>query len=131
MIRRPPRSTRTDPLLPYTTRFRSAIGALHLDRRTEGDNAADNRTPGRSGPPPNRSRSARWSPHAGPAERGDLSPDVRSGRGNPRDPRERAKRNLGRPKSGGGPLASAEQQNRSEKHTSELQSLMRHSYAVV
>src|SRR3546814_20255728 len=27
MIRRPPRSTRTDTLFPYTTRFRSAIGA--------------------------------------------------------------------------------------------------------
>src|SRR3546814_16149756 len=26
MIRRPPRSTRTDPLVPYTTRFRSAVG---------------------------------------------------------------------------------------------------------
>src|SRR3546814_2148200 len=27
MIRRPPRSTRTDPLFPYTTLFRSTIGA--------------------------------------------------------------------------------------------------------
>src|SRR3546814_14500045 len=26
MIRRPPRSTRTDTLFPYTTRFRSAVG---------------------------------------------------------------------------------------------------------
>src|SRR3546814_10097521 len=26
MIRRPPRSTRTDPLFPYTTLFRSALG---------------------------------------------------------------------------------------------------------
>src|SRR3546814_2572044 len=26
MFRRPPRSTRTDPLFPYTTLFRSAIG---------------------------------------------------------------------------------------------------------
>src|SRR3546814_6787793 len=35
MIRRPPRSTRTDTLFPYTTLFRSAmeavIGALYLD----------------------------------------------------------------------------------------------------
>src|SRR3546814_10109441 len=29
MIRRPPRSTRTDTLLPYTTRFRSVGGADH------------------------------------------------------------------------------------------------------
>src|SRR3546814_13095894 len=27
MIRRPPRSTRTDPLVPYTTPFRSHVGA--------------------------------------------------------------------------------------------------------
>src|SRR3546814_12149077 len=32
MIRRPPRSTRTDTLFPYTTLFRSeiALGAVHL-----------------------------------------------------------------------------------------------------
>src|SRR3546814_12937150 len=28
MIRQPPRSTRTDPLFPYTTLFRSVIGAV-------------------------------------------------------------------------------------------------------
>src|SRR3546814_7026813 len=33
MIRRPPRSTRTDTLFPYTTLFRSA-GAAPADRRT-------------------------------------------------------------------------------------------------
>src|SRR3546814_2789680 len=63
MIRRPPRSTRTDTLFPYTTLFRSAApdagGNAHPHRR--------------------------------------LHPDVR---------------------------------NRSEEHTSELQSLMRISYAV-
>src|SRR3546814_7641358 len=31
MIRRPPRSTRTDPLLPYTTLFRSALAVQLLD----------------------------------------------------------------------------------------------------
>src|SRR3546814_4811249 len=30
MIRRPPRSTRTDTLFPYTTLFRSAIGELEI-----------------------------------------------------------------------------------------------------
>src|SRR3546814_2657529 len=30
MIRRPPRSTRTDTLFPYTTLFRSAFGAMVL-----------------------------------------------------------------------------------------------------
>src|SRR3546814_1427669 len=35
MIRRPPRSTRTDTLFPYTTLFRSsADGARHAPRRT-------------------------------------------------------------------------------------------------
>src|SRR3546814_14454245 len=32
MIRRPPRSTRTDTLLPYTTLFRSAIDRRMVDR---------------------------------------------------------------------------------------------------
>src|SRR3546814_2036379 len=68
MIRRPPRSTRTDTLFPYTTLFRSAAPA----------------------PPP-------------PAPSAPL-------------PRPR----------GGGARTSA----RSEEHTSELQSLMRISYAV-
>src|SRR3546814_1361566 len=31
MIRRPPRSTRTDTLFPYTTLFRSAVGGVDLD----------------------------------------------------------------------------------------------------
>src|SRR3546814_3876605 len=30
MLRRPPRSTRTDTLFPYTTRFRSAATAIRL-----------------------------------------------------------------------------------------------------
>src|SRR3546814_17024327 len=35
MIRRPPRSTRTDTLFPYTTLFRSGHGAVGLDRQAE------------------------------------------------------------------------------------------------
>src|SRR3546814_3028697 len=31
MIRRPPRSTRTDTRLPYTTRFRSGVDRTHVD----------------------------------------------------------------------------------------------------
>src|SRR3546814_5328595 len=34
MIRRPPRSTRTDTLFPYTTLFRSTLAAGELIRRT-------------------------------------------------------------------------------------------------
>src|SRR3546814_4268632 len=78
MIRRPPRSTRTDTLFPYTTLFRS-----HLPRS--------------------------WLPWLGhhdrqPDRAGDLPPAFR-------------------PAGGRG-------QARSEEHTSELQSLMRISYAV-
>src|SRR3546814_17773748 len=36
MIRRPPRSTRTDTLFPYTTLFRSEGAAVHIDRRGSG-----------------------------------------------------------------------------------------------
>src|SRR3546814_20367760 len=32
MIQRPPRSTRTDTLFPYTTRFRSQVGKIALDQ---------------------------------------------------------------------------------------------------
>src|SRR3546814_4752087 len=32
MIRRPPRSTRTDTLFPYTTLFRSPVGQIALDK---------------------------------------------------------------------------------------------------
>src|SRR3546814_13373740 len=76
MIRRPPRSTRTDTLFPYTTLFRSHGCWSHPVPRT--------------GPVPP------WSPQA-----------LESGR---RDSRCRP--------------------SRSEEHTSELQSLMRISYAV-
>src|SRR3546814_2136899 len=79
MIRRPPRSTRTDTLFPYTTLFRSwRAGSMR------------NGVPSAADPAMKR---ARASPKIGPA-------------------RSRA--------------ASS----RSEEHTSELQSLMRISYAV-
>src|SRR3546814_7941865 len=83
MIRRPPRSTRTDTLFPHTTLFRSRAG--QVDR---GDTAA-----GRAG----RRRRLRQGSQRGTADR---TTEVR----------------------GGG--------SRSEEHTSELQSLMRISYAV-
>src|SRR3546814_5523443 len=86
MIRRPPRSTRTDTLFPYTTLFRSGGG-----RRPHG-------LPHRMALPG--------------AIRGEVRPAVRE-RGTPSCPR------------GIRPPA-----DRSEEHTSELQSLMRISYAV-
>src|SRR3546814_7311036 len=82
MIRRPPRSTRTDTLFPYTTLFRSVpprfgVEAFYLDR---GDAAG------------------------------------RGGQDRPRQGRQR--------------LSRFQDSARSEEHTSELQSLMRISYAV-
>src|SRR3546814_8189315 len=71
MIRRPPRSTRTDTLFPYTTRFRSDAAHVGI---------------------------------------GDGERQIRRDRGVDRVP--------------------AVAQHRSEEHTSELQSLMRSSYAV-
>src|SRR3546814_5236573 len=87
MIRRPPRSTRTDTLFPYTTLFRSSSPSRLSAPRSDGpDTAAAPRKP--HAPLPVRS-GARNSP---------ASPDNRD--------------------------------RRSEEHTSELQSLMRISYAV-
>src|SRR3546814_16744911 len=41
MIRRPPRSTRTDPLFPYTTLFRSQPGEGDVDADQRGSQEAD------------------------------------------------------------------------------------------
>src|SRR3546814_1783664 len=86
MIRRPPRSTRTDTLFPYTTLFRSLRDRLQ-------------------GAVPDL------------AEKGAGVDRERQGRTDPgvdRQPEDR----------------QAEEEDRSEEHTSELQSLMRISYAV-
>src|SRR3546814_6520017 len=88
MIRRPPRSTRTDTLFPYTTLFRSAAGSAR----------------------------ARFSPaHAGRRARRRRSGFQACGR------------SLVHPVEQGFEVVEP---GRSEEHTSELQSLMRISYAV-
>src|SRR3546814_5797563 len=95
MLRRPPISTRTDTLFPYTTLFRSSAARL-------------------------RARGRRSGVACGPA--GPSARRVR-GRGGRRCvvPRRR----------GRGRRAAADgERGRSEEHTSELQSLMRISYAV-
>src|SRR3546814_8991139 len=89
MIRRPPRSTRTDTLFPYTTLFRSHSGLWQLkplDQRTIGNQMTL---------PPRRSQL------------------IQQGL-----PMRSTDANRGR------------RVSRSEEHTSELQSLMRISYAV-
>src|SRR3546814_11664200 len=80
MIRRPPRSTRTDTLFPYTTLFRSYIGELPV---------AEDAWPSRG--------------HAPGASTERDAPTFRN---------------------------RVRLFDRSEEHTSELQSLMRISYAV-
>src|SRR3546814_4117203 len=84
MIRRPPRSTRTDTLFPYTTLFRSPCPGRTATRRNSPHRLGSRAHPpaAKPNPPPSRRRSP------------------------PRTCR------------------------RSEEHTSELQSLMRISYAV-
>src|SRR3546814_2147877 len=91
MIRRPPRSTRTDTLFPYTTLFRSNPET----RRRPGHRRRESRS---------KSAPQRYVAQAG-------------GREAPRAPSMPARR-------------SARSFSRSEEHTSELQSLMRISYAV-
>src|SRR3546814_10117903 len=78
MIRRPPRSTRTDTLFPYTTLFRSGDDAVQREAH-----------------------------HADPDQRDDGVGQQRAVVAVP-----------------------DEEADRSEEHTSELQSLMRISYAV-
>src|SRR3546814_3450818 len=98
MIRRPPRSTRTDTLFPYTTLFRSL---LVVSERTILEGL---REPGSS----NMEQDVKEKPTAALRKSVNLKkePDV------------------GAEESGG------QDKNRSEEHTSELQSLMRISYAV-
>src|SRR3546814_2241041 len=112
MIRRPPRSTRTDTLFPYTTLFRSAQGAFrhHLcqtERPADGRYLHHRSQPGYLDPVP-----------VGPGG-GDVETDCGAARRRPLS-RRRLTRRACAPSSG----------SRSEEHTSELQSLMRNSYAV-
>src|SRR3546814_8387296 len=108
MIRRPPRATRTDTLVPYTTLFRP---------RGAGRGARTHR------------RAAARAVQDHPRRRFDDGAAQRVGRGVLRAPcqivgrvpQRRARRALDAQLSAG---------RRSEEHTSELQSLMRISYAV-
>src|SRR3546814_8668860 len=118
MIRRPPRSTRTDTLFPYTTLFRSRAAAA-----------------GAGGHPVTRAFRMAWRRFRTGLRRvrhvgGRLQPGVRLSPPPP-DPRPRGA--AGRARAAvGGPvvLPLAPRLGRSEEQTSELQSLMRISYAV-
>src|SRR3546814_1172257 len=95
MVRRPPRSTRTDTLFPSTTLFRS-VRPRYLPR-------------------PGQPLGARA--HRGRGDAGGLRPRPRPGA-------RLLQSTACRPGVGGGGA------QRSEEHTSELQSIMRISYAV-
>src|SRR3546814_8096252 len=114
MIRRPPRSTRTDTLFPYTTLFRSLRRPPHHRRKDEvRDHPLPETTPrprtlGSHAPhpripttPPNRRLT-------------DIGASTQLWRASGRSCRP----------------TSSTSSGRSEEHTSELQSLMRISYAV-
>src|SRR3546814_4797230 len=132
MIRRPPSSTPTDTLVLYTTLFRSFPGAggrlgsgLALSRRGED---RPQRARGRAGRalPGDRPRC--------PARRGahDFQPVRRPTEPQPAQPAEERHQG-GRALSlvlDVAPDPGAAAAGRSEEHTSELQSLMRSSYAV-
>src|SRR3546814_19117108 len=59
MIRRPPRSTRTDTLFPYTTLFRSVDHGQRAQRRPDGTEGRGIRQPRQDLPPPRRRHRAR------------------------------------------------------------------------
>src|SRR3546814_5365990 len=102
MIRRPPRSTRTATLFPYTTLFRSPYARVHRRRADEGDRPIEVRHP--------RETAVKL------ALRGERKRVVVPPRGEYLAPVPFAH-----------PLGDVE---RSEEHTSELQSLMRTWYAL-
>src|SRR3546814_7387368 len=114
MIRRPPRSTRTDTLFPYTTLFRSRRTVLRRPREAQKE-----------------SRARGWRR----AERTDLCVQCIVLRGQldvartieGKDHGEWRRRGPSAPVSR---RSAVHRGPRSEEHTSELQSLMRISYAV-
>src|SRR3546814_8261410 len=95
MIRRPPRSTRTDTLFPYTTLFRSFTDRPRLRALVANENA----------------------------DRSALYRQIAVSNGEPGWTTRSASPGSARP-------GSTKSTARSEEHTSELQSLMRISYAV-
>src|SRR3546814_4935813 len=111
MIRRPPRSTRTDTLFPYTTLFRSLrTCALRVAVPLPREACA---------PLPPRSRQCLSDAPERPAR-------FQKRRDNPH---QRLHRQDSRAPISAAPQAK-DNEGRSEEHTSELQSLMRISYAV-
>src|SRR3546814_3236778 len=130
MIRRPPRSTRTDTLVPYTTLFRSW--------RAGGKCADDGRSQRCLSPRPVR-HLAPWAQEdpcgiwRAPPKNGKTIRSVRQRRSRrdfPRCHSSQAQDRLYASALCAARAPGCETRLRSEEHTSELQSLMRISYAV-
>src|SRR3546814_3918519 len=130
MIRRPPRSTRTDTLFPYTTLFRSWREPRFRSRSTRVPRTCD--VLGRAALCRGALSGLLVGCRAGDVRRMDPEPALRDtrppGRAHGKTRRmDRGMRcrgcHLRRP-------GRAPAERRSEEHTSELQSLMRISYAV-
>src|SRR3546814_10004732 len=117
MIRRPPRSTRTDTLFPYTTLFRSRPAGRpgRPRRRAHAAGQGAGQGHGRKGQERGEAGEVRRQRAAGGGRAGAPAP----GR------LEQQARGAHRAARAAGLTA-----RRSEEHTSELQSLMRISYAV-
>src|SRR3546814_9919903 len=107
MILLPPRSTRTDTLFPYTTRFRSSRGRAATA-----------------------ARHVRRLPACPAAPSAGIDAGRRAREGGPQARHVRRAEAVGRAAEGRGARAGPCRSRRSEEHTSELQSLMRISYAV-
>src|SRR3546814_6208301 len=108
MIRRPPRSTRTDTLCPYTTLFRSRQNPRRQRRLYRLSTPLPRKS---ADPASSRQRVDHWHPPASSPQQCQQ-----------RDWPIPLVHPIQKPKAHGCP--------RSEEHTSELQSLMRTSYAV-
>src|SRR3546814_4355378 len=111
MIRRPPRSTRTDTLFPYTTLFRSPLEPA--PELSDDDFRVLNALEDLEAARINFGVFEAWTSSAGLADRTRFSRDAVTAA-------------LGRLAAAGWVMLAA----RSEEHTSELQSLMRISYDV-
>src|SRR3546814_9399688 len=132
MIRRPPRSTRTDTLFPYTTLFRSQAQLRDVETSRHIVELLRHASPDRG-----QMADIASEAEVGAARHDQQSTDRRGARGLHRIPKVRNERGI----DGVSSLGPVEDEasyagrlfifdERSEEHTSELQSLMRITYAV-
>src|SRR3546814_3713479 len=134
MIRRPPRSTRTDTLFPYTTLFRSHPPRPLVQTPPRRHAARAARTLGAVGTTDaRRQKGRRVGPDRDGAETRHADPVGRSrSASGPERPLADRRRYRTRDRYGYSPRCERDRakQIRSEENTSELQSLMRNTYAV-